>query len=333
MEVVKKQVVFLVDTNLFLENNIQCPVCTRILFFLSKFPDKDYNTRVKWNYKLFSSGKPFTSTRTKIAQFKEINSEDLENFYKHLSSIQNEPSGFCSNGNAWSKAIYDALISTVHDFLWDAIEITSPMRRPRLQHGGWNGGRKKDVSISPSSSRNMIFMFCGDPPDSSDVKDTHREIDGDEAGLTALLDKTLPKPLLTELRSRKMQLYWVYTGQRNSHNLRLLSRMLKLIGVTLIPVNVLLNTSSLPSSLRPRAALVSKDITDCASVGGFLPVPPVLGGGGVAGVSSLPVLPPECLFEEYLRGLEQGPKEGKEIYSVYTESKYPILKSKADDDP
>ena len=179
----------------------QCLACTQVL--LSWFPNKEHPNQIQWNCKFFSSATPTSSLRVNTSQFQEPRSELIEKFFDELwTHLKACPSEEEENVD-WARCVYGALAATVQDFIWDAPEIKSPVRPSKRR-------KSKDPSCDSSLSRNVIFLFSEGPRNESGYsspQDTY----------TALVNQVLPKPLLTHLQSKNIQVCWVYTGDEAPH--------------------------------------------------------------------------------------------------------------------
>lgn len=227
------QVVFLVDTKisdvLFFERHYRslCLACTRILLFLSEFPNKEYLSKLQWNYKLFSSTVTLQSVRASTSQFYETRSEFIEKFFSELSVNLKEKKSeslLTQQKHCWSRSRYNALAATVEDFIWDAPEIKTPKSTRRQRR------RSKGNTAEPSSSRNIIILFTETPSG----KISH-------GNLVSLVNKMLPKALLTQFHHKKISLYWVYSGSVASGMLETLNRALGSTGGNLVPMSCFLD--------------------------------------------------------------------------------------------
>lgn len=222
MERQKTQAVFLVDTcsppaeNLSRYCRSLCLVCTRILLFLSQFPNKEHQGRVQWNYKFFNSRKPETSVRTQTAQFYENRSELLQKFFGQLQSgLEHTQNQSSSLNLSWPqppvKLVYSALAAAVQDFTWDAPEITSPIRRPSALSKRAKRGRKSGVNDN-HTTKNVIFI-CSMCPRSKDELCNFlcgsRKQSDDSMGM--LRSELLPPALLLQLEERGITVHWVDT--------------------------------------------------------------------------------------------------------------------------
>ena len=222
MERQKTQAVFLVDTcsppaeNLSRYCRSLCLVCTRILLFLSQFPNKEHQGRVQWNYKFFNSRKPEISVRTQTAQFYENRSELLQKFFGQLqSSLEHTHNQSSSLSLSWPqppvKLVYSALAAAVQDFTWDAPEITSPIRRPSALSKRAKRGRKSDVKDN-RTTKNVIFI-CSMCPQSKDelchfLYGSQKQSDD---SMVMLRSELLPPALLLQLEERGITVHWVDT--------------------------------------------------------------------------------------------------------------------------
>ena len=216
----KTQAVFLVDTNLSPSANFHwsfrslCLVCTRILLFLSQFPNKEHLGRVQWNYKFFNSQRHEKSVRTKTAQFYENRSELLQKFFEELqSSLELARNGTSSSSNLPQppvKLVYSALAAAVQDFTWDAPEIMSPIRRLSPQSKKRvKKGRKSDVKDA-HITQNIIFI-CSTSPQSEEK--VHQFLYGSDkesdVSMKMLHSELLPPALLLQLEGKGIAVHWV----------------------------------------------------------------------------------------------------------------------------
>ena len=230
-----------------------CLACTRILLFLSQFPNKEHLSRLKWNYKLFSSGNSINSIQMKTSQFYETRSEVLEKFFNDLSVSMK---GECNTNvnlpeqekQDWARSLYNALALTVQDFTWDAPEIATPVRH-RTQRRKTMSRKKsyKNYTLNgtiPAPYKNMIFLFTGHSGYESDLRvsaERKRSTEGTSSNISLLIGRILPRALLTHLHDKHVSVNWVYTGFMKNPNLDVISKALGFTGGTLIPISVLLN--------------------------------------------------------------------------------------------
>ena len=257
MERQKTQAVFLVDTcsppaeNLSRYCRSLCLVCTRILLFLSQFPNKEHQGRVQWNYKFFNSQKPETSVRTQTAQFYENRSELLQKFFGQLqSSLEHTHNQLASLNLTWLhppvKLVYSALAAAVQDFTWDAPEITSPIRRPPAQSKRAKRGRMSNVKDN-RTTKNVIFI-CSMCPRSKDelchfLYGSHKQSDD---SMVMLRSELLPPALLLQLEERGITVHWVDTRGACGKVLNIQSN-----GSLLVCVNVSPYTTCVLRRIRP----------------------------------------------------------------------------------
>lgn len=224
----KIQTVFLLDTSSLPKQNLQqyhrllCLVCTRILLFLAQFPNKEHLSRVRWNYKFFNSQRPEKSIRARTAQFYECRSEFLQSFFAKLQNSleaawdDREPAPSCSTSNP-ARCVYSALASAVHDFIWDAPEILSPVRpvsgrNQKGVRGRRSGGEETDMC------RNLIFVCSPCPNNKEELNrfcSSELSFEGRGRGRSIVMEclqsELLPRALLSQLTARGIAVHWVDT--------------------------------------------------------------------------------------------------------------------------
>ena len=217
----KTQAVFLVDTNPSLSANVHwsfrslCLVCTRILLFLSQFPNKEHLGRVQWNYKFFNSQRHEKSVRTKTAQFYENRSELLQKFFEELQSSLEVAQNGTSSSSSWPQAqppvklVYSALAASVQDFTWDAPEIMSPIRHFSPQSRKKVNKRRKGGVIG-HTTQNVIFICSTCPQSEEEVSQflygSHK---GSGVSMEILRSELLPPAVLLQLEGKGIAVHWV----------------------------------------------------------------------------------------------------------------------------
>ena len=239
MDTGKKQALFLVDCGYSKADAVYsdqrhraiCRACTKILFFLSKFPDKEHLRNVQWNYKLFSSQ---TSTTTPLrhesTHFQDIRSDNLESFFKELKNSQIQSGTRQVLGVAQPvQLLYNALAAAVQDFAWDAPEIISPIRRLTSQkHSNMGRNRRRTQSAKQPTLRMNYIFICGTSPENElELLEFCRVPGGErltsEDGVPCpqkdyVQKKLLPSPLLAQLESRGIAVHWVHFSNCGSFN-------------------------------------------------------------------------------------------------------------------
>ena len=237
----KKQALFLVDCGYSKSDAVYsdqryrtiCRACTKILFFLSKFPDKEHLRNVQWNYKLFST-QTLTTTplRHESTHFQDIRSDNLESFFKELknSQIQSGTRTRQVLGVAQPvQLLYNALAAAVQDFAWDAPEIISPIRRLTSQkHSDIGRTRRRTQSAKQPTLRMNYIFICGTSPENElELREFCRVPGGErltsEDGVPCPLKdyvqkKLLPSPLLAQLESRGIAVHWVHFSNCGTFN-------------------------------------------------------------------------------------------------------------------
>ena len=184
------------------------------------------------------------------AQFQELHSEVLENFFgvlleglKNGTSVSESDKGMYSHD--WTSHVYNGLAATVQDFIWDAPEIKTPLRR--LQHRNVaKSKRPLKTPADPSSHRNIIFIFSGGK------QQQWSRVEG-------WANRILPQPLLDQLHEKRISVFWVDMGDGNDFwaNSLATSRVLESLGGTVVPIsrflsplhgNILQNSALLENS-------------------------------------------------------------------------------------
>ena len=194
------QVAFLLDTrrtNIAVETRYRslCLACTRMLLFLSCFPNKAHHVAVKWQYHFFSSLGPATRMRVKSAQFLELKLDSLERMFHDLYSELHSTPGGCQSPLL---LLYLAMVDIVHGYMWDSPDILSPVRVFKKDKQG-EAILQKCAEYGP---KNMLFI-CSPWPglDESD-----------------LADNVFPPDLLALLKKKNISVYWLYEGEFFSIN-------------------------------------------------------------------------------------------------------------------
>ena len=237
----KVQTVFLLDTRPTQSPALQrycralCLACIRILLFLAQFPNKEHLGRVRWNYNFFNSHRPERSVRSKTAQFYENRSELIEKFFNKLQSnleiASKDPVNIPvpSSKHKPVKLVYSALASAAQDFVWDAPEILSPVRRLSA-HGKSKKtarGRKSDTGAIVPSGRNIIFVcspcprsetdllhFCygGSCSGSASIPTATGDRKRATVSLEMLQSELLPSALRSQLAAKGIAVHWLDTS-------------------------------------------------------------------------------------------------------------------------
>lgn len=245
----KVQVVFLVDVKPPPDEDLEryCRslslACTRILLSMSGFPNKEH-LKLQWSYKLFSSERPFKTLGKKVPQFHKLSSQMLELFRRDLtSSVSSECLGKIVTSPRQrqqlqvnlARSIYNVLAGAAQDFGWDAPNIKSPMCS-RTRQG--KRSLHETVSSTVSKHRNLIFIFARMPLG---------VFTNNTKGRSPMVDKILPKPLLSQLSCKNICTHWVYEGhgmdQLDLGRLAALSDTLDATGGSMFPISVLLPPS------------------------------------------------------------------------------------------
>ncbi len=219
MDAGKVQVVFLLDTCAGSAEHSQLHVrslglaCIRILLFLTQFPFKEHRSQVTWNYKLFNSRRPERTVRTRTAQFSECRSELLQKLFQELERVLEDKQPHVHLSEKPAKLVYDALASAVQDFVWDAPEITSPVRPVYTKSG--TGKKKPTIGRGKlrdnTAARNLIFVCSHCPQSKEEVREFcgGLQVDGDSSRGDLLTGVLLPRALLSQLASKGIAVHWV----------------------------------------------------------------------------------------------------------------------------
>ena len=191
-----------------------CLLCTRLLLFLSRFPDEEHAARVGWNYTLFNSGRPEGSVRAKTSQFHECRSELLEKLFgdtkKSLAaSAQAGPAHAARLPCPPVKQVYKALAAAVQDFIWDAPDISSPVRPIRGRTMRSRRMMRSTAKLEPSC-RNVIFICSCSPQSGEELGGFCGESGGSTVDtFERLCSELLPSALLSQLKERRIAVHWV----------------------------------------------------------------------------------------------------------------------------
>ena len=201
MERQTTQVAFLIDTRPT-ESDVEtrhrslCLACTRLLMFLSGFPNKAHQTVVKWSYHLFNTRGPSKRLKAKKTQFLELQLECMEKMFQELhSELMNAALGL----QPAASLLYSALVDVVQGFMWDSPDILSPLRVMR-KRGARGGGNVQ--GCTDQGPQNMLFI-CSPWPGP------------EEDGLTGEL---FPHDLLILLQKHKICVHWLYEGDPSTMN-------------------------------------------------------------------------------------------------------------------
>lgn len=216
----KTQAVFLIDTCPLVVDQLQthhralCLLCTRLLLYLSQFPGKEHATRVGWNYTLFNSRRPEKSVRAKTAQFHESRLELLEKMFDDIRARLEASSTQHTTGRSPRvprppvRHVYTALASTVQDFVWDAPEISSPVRPMPVV---WGQRSKWGVARARLPLRNVIFVCSPCPQSRTELAEFCGGLQerSDTGCLGQLRSELLPRALLSQLKERGIAVHWI----------------------------------------------------------------------------------------------------------------------------
>lgn len=201
MERQRTQVAFLLDTrptklDVETRHRSLCLACTRLLLFLSGFPNKARQTVVKWSYHFFNTRGPSKRLKTKNAQFLEQQLDCMEKMFQELHS---ELTNATLGTEPTISLLYFALVDVVQGFMWDSPDLLSPLRvlRRRGDKGGGNVQGSTD-----QGPQNMLFI-CSPWPGP------------EEDGLTG---KLFPHDLLILLQKHRICVHWLYEGDTSPNN-------------------------------------------------------------------------------------------------------------------
>lgn len=232
----KTQILFLVDcgqAELSANDSTQrryraiCLVCTRILLFLSQFPDKEHLKNVQWSYKLFSTQKTSSmSLGSESNNFKDVHSDSLNIFFNKLRKHVTSRREHIAVGVFQSpvQLLYNALAAAAQDLAWDAPEIISPVRTLTSQRCSTLKGtceRPQHKEKLPPQRKNFIFI-CGVSPENELELRTFCGTSGSGCGsmegvasgtmVDFVQQKLLPPPLLEQFESKGISVHWVHFG-------------------------------------------------------------------------------------------------------------------------
>ena len=194
------QVAFLLDTRstksfVATRHRSLCLACTRVLLFLSGFPNRAHHRSVKWKYHFFSERGP---TAAKTPHFVEQKLSCIEKMFEELYS---ELQGNAVESQCVRMAmtqLYSALVETVQGSVWDSPDILSPARAV-----GNNGGREGGTwqrHTQEKEPQNMIFV-CSSWPEQVD----------------RLTGSLFPPDLMSFLRKEKISVFWLYEGDPSTN--------------------------------------------------------------------------------------------------------------------
>lgn len=201
MERQATQVAFLMDSRPT-ESDVEsrhrslCLACTRLLLFLSGFPNKARQTVVKWSYHFFNTRGPSKRLKAKKTQFLELQLDCMEKLFQELhSELKNASLG----AQPAASLLYSALVDVVQGFMWDSPDILSPLRVMR-KRGDRGGGNLQGCSdLGP---QNMLFICSPWPGPQEDE----------------LIEKLFPHDLLILLQKHKICVHWLYEGNPSITN-------------------------------------------------------------------------------------------------------------------
>lgn len=226
MESSRKQVLFLVDAGFLGRMETQelrkqhsravCLACCRILLHLSGFPSMDTVGRVKWSYELLRSEAPDISAQSRVRRFQDVRSELLEDFYKDLEERicgeEGLEAGFVGGPapSIQTNVIYNGLASVVQDCLWEAPELTSPVRPRGASKSRRGRQRRSNIGGETSSCGNLIFLISWLPRNQTEV-DLFCGQQGTQLGTVKekMRGDMLPGPLISQLIKKDIALQWV----------------------------------------------------------------------------------------------------------------------------
>ena len=237
----KIQVVFLVETpskKFLMQQRAICLACSRILLLLGKFPNREHPHHLQWSYRLFSPAAPIKSSLLRTAQFYELHSDPLMKFFEDLSESSKEEVSGGSRPTSWRQCVYNALAATVQDFIWDAPDIRTPVRRQKRRRLQQRGKTPREPS-DESSCRNFIFLFSKDFSGGGGEEAEPRTGKSSPVGFAK---RVLPKPLLSQLNQKSITVNWVYSVdlETDSSLQDALQSALQATGGMLMPISTFL---------------------------------------------------------------------------------------------
>ena len=230
----KLQVAFLVDTelpqSLCKEDYFKtlCITCTRVLLYMSKFPNKAHQGSVRWNYKLFNSDQPDRGARTKTnKQFYDCRSELLDKFFKDIQfSIRDDNEDTRLSGSHKPvKQVYNALAAAVQDLNWDAPVIFSPIRpttsrRRNPQHHPISKITREHTPSPLQHPKNIIFICSSCPQSTTELAYFCHGSSGPAQGAPSsatgaslegeVCRGLLPPALASQLASKGIAVHWLH---------------------------------------------------------------------------------------------------------------------------
>lgn len=218
MEATRRQILFLVDASSFpqVEEEVQlqhtravCLSCCRILMHLSGFPSVEEVGKLKWNYELLGVIRDTGGhSRVMVKRFQDFRSELLDAFYKDTEEcLQNARDP--SKPFQTQSVVYNGLAGAVQDYLWEAPELTSPVRLSKRRCKKKKGSSVITSSSSSLSHNNAIFLFSSLPVNQAEADEFCGEQEVELEILKKKIEDMIPAPLVSQLMSKDIALHWV----------------------------------------------------------------------------------------------------------------------------
>jgi len=173
---------------------------TRILMYLSKFPQVKYKEKLKWNYMFYDSQQTDWSIRVKTSNFLELCCDHLET-YSHdiiskLNASTDKPVNQVQTGACLQ---YEALGTAVHEFPWDAPSIVSPVR-PSVRQ------KKRKCK---KEQLNVIFVFSDCPTSKTELESFCDLKLEDNLSMDVVKQKQFPEALLSLIAKKNIKIYFI----------------------------------------------------------------------------------------------------------------------------
>ena len=189
------QVAFMLDTrsttsNVLLRHRSLCLACTRVLFYLSGFPNRAQQKCVQWKYVFFNERE---SAKVKVPHFVEVNLSCIENMFKELHLELRSNALETQVSQMTLPVLRSAIVDVVQRTVWDSPDILSPPKTRARKPGTRKGGRWK--STLESEPMNAVIV-CSQWP----------------GQLDQLTGNLFPSDLKSFLLKKNVSVFWLHEG-------------------------------------------------------------------------------------------------------------------------